>query len=576
MMGMRLCASIHGKEQNDYLPFLSDRFWGTGPVGSGPQDSKKSRSHVCLLSRFELPQFLRRHTPRRRRIRFSSPLGVSGAPRLKSGSVSLGDLDALLSDCIQKFRNGPIHRNDPEFLNTWIIDLDTREEDFKNVAREMDDSDTWPENPLFYELYAVLLEARGRLHDAIEVYRIGIPRCPDRGRLEKARALFLDRMDQIVAAATLHKVDDVDISQLERDHVNPWAATTIKDLLEKMKTQLTGYQGYHGSSKAYSGKVALSSRRGSSRNKIIELGRKKYQIKGYGRGGFADVFKAYISSDPEEVVALKIQKLSFPWEFYMYCQLYFRIEDPQRQAFGFGRGMYEFSDYSVLICDYLSHGNLQDSINVYVFIGKTMEEVICMYYTIEMVRMLETLHSVGILHGELLRSASCLTTADLFVGFNFATSICFAVWGLCLVDWGRGIDTRLFPENTEFKGDCRTSGFRCIEMHENKPWTYQVDRYGLCVIVHVMLHGSYLEVEKKTNPDGSFFYQPKSHYIRYWNVDLWRNLFSKLLNIGKVEDEVAMSRSIRQSFEEHLNSSKDLIKQLKDLLVKQKTSFLSA
>lgn len=45
--------------------------------------------------------------------------------------------------------------------------------------------------------------------------------------------------------------------------------------------------------------------------------------------------------------------------------------------------------------------------------------------------------------------------------------------GLCLVDWGRGIDLHLFPDNTEFQGDCRTSGFRCIEMQRNKPWKFQ-------------------------------------------------------------------------------------------------------
>lgn len=45
--------------------------------------------------------------------------------------------------------------------------------------------------------------------------------------------------------------------------------------------------------------------------------------------------------------------------------------------------------------------------------------------------------------------------------------------GLCLVDWGRGIDLHLFPDNMEFEGDCRTSGFRCIEMQEKKPWKFQ-------------------------------------------------------------------------------------------------------
>lgn len=41
------------------------------------------------------------------------------------------------------------------------------------------------------------------------------------------------------------------------------------------------------------------------------------------------------------------------------------------------------------------------------------------------------------------------------------------------MDWGRGIDLSLFPSTTQFTGDCRTSGFRCTEMKENKPWKFQ-------------------------------------------------------------------------------------------------------
>ena len=40
---------------------------------------------------------------------------------------------------------------------------------------------------------------------------------------------------------------------------------------------------------------------------MILEGGKKYQIKGCaGQGGFAEVFKAFVNSDPEDVVALKV------------------------------------------------------------------------------------------------------------------------------------------------------------------------------------------------------------------------------------------------------------------------------
>lgn len=40
---------------------------------------------------------------------------------------------------------------------------------------------------------------------------------------------------------------------------------------------------------------------------VILKGGKKYQIKGCaGQGGFAQVYKAYVNSNPDEVVALKV------------------------------------------------------------------------------------------------------------------------------------------------------------------------------------------------------------------------------------------------------------------------------
>ncbi|KAL2245825.1 UNVERIFIED_CONTAM: Mitotic checkpoint serine/threonine-protein kinase BUB1, partial [Sesamum indicum] len=297
----------------------------------------------------------------------------------------------------------------------------------------------------------------------------------------------------------------------------------------------------------------------------------KYQIKGCaGQGGFAQVFKAYVNSNPDDVVALKIQKPPFPWEFYMYRQLDMRIPEKERKSFGFAHRLHLYSDYSVLVSDYLAHGTLQDAINSNVVIGGSMEEVLCIYYTIEMLQILETLHEAAIIHGDfkpdnLLIRYSRDDPTENEKEIRQRTG----PWrdqGLCLVDWGRGIDLSLFPRNTKFMGDCRTSGFRCIEMQENKPWTFQVDMYGLCVIVHMMLHNSYMEIEKRASPDGTYIYQPKSHYKRYWNVDLWKTLFAKLLNVDPGEDHKKLLQSLRESFQGYMCSDPKLIKKLKQLL----------
>ncbi len=57
--------------------------------------------------------------------------------------------------------------------------------------------------------------------------------------------------------------------------------------------------------------------------------------------------------------------------------------------------------------------------NAYLALGQRMDEVICMYYTIEMLDMLEVLHRVGLIHGDikpdnlLIRSDRCVYVCPL-------------------------------------------------------------------------------------------------------------------------------------------------------------------
>lgn len=99
------------------------------------------------------------------------------------------------------------------------------------------------------------------------------------------------------------QVDDKESKKLEINSINPWDTSTRDSLLKKISplmkkfdvrcfntllstclnlTHLTNiqfpyaslntFQGYHSSTKPYTGKVALSTLKNSSRNKVIELG----------------------------------------------------------------------------------------------------------------------------------------------------------------------------------------------------------------------------------------------------------------------------------------------------------------
>ncbi|KAI4333945.1 hypothetical protein L6164_018693 [Bauhinia variegata] len=509
------------------------------------------------------------------------------APCLRSITEALEDgilsdysgsnLIELLRDCIGNFKDSDRYRNDTRFLKIWLLYMSVSE-DFERVFREMMDNEICAGHSSVYVWSASFLESKGKWHDAHKLYQLGIFRNAEPIEwLKKAHASFLRRIYDNVALC--QKIDDKESTKFGIGAINPWCGSTMDDLSKKIDPLIAKYKGYHSSTKAFTGKLVLSSLKNSSRNKVIEIGGKKYQIKGCaGQGGFAQVYKAYINSNPDEVVALKIQKPAFSWEFYMYRQLDLRIVDRERSNYGFAHGIHLCSNCSILVCDYLAHGTLQDVINSYVVVAKSMEEVLCIYYTIEMLRMLETLHDCGIIHGDFKPDNLLIRYAkgDLAEDGILDRKGPWCDQGLCLVDWGRGIDLHLFPDGTVFKGDCRTSGFRCIEMQEDKPWKFQVDAYGLCAVVHVMLHNSYMEIVKKETSDGAFIYQPRLPFKRYWNTELWNAFFTKMLNQYPGADDRSLLQDLRKSFQDYMASNTQLVKKLKELLVKQRASLCSA
>ncbi|XP_061355572.1 mitotic checkpoint serine/threonine-protein kinase BUB1 [Gastrolobium bilobum] len=498
---------------------------------------------------------------------------------LEDSNNSGQNLIKLLSDCIRNFKDSDRYRNDVRFLKIWLLYMGVSA-DFDSVFKEMLDSDVCANNSSLYVWSACFFELKGRLRDALTVYQLGISRNAEPVEwLKKAHTLFLKRISEISNAASSQKVDYKESKKLEHSAINPWGTSTMDDLLKKIYPLFTKFDGYYSSTKPYAGKVALSTLKSSSRNKVIEIGGKKYHIKGCaGQGGFAQVYKAYVNSDPDNVVALKIQKPAFPWEFYMYRQLDQRILGRERSSYGFAHRIHLYSDYSILICDYLAHGTLQDVINSYAVIGKSMEEVLCIYYTTEMLHMVETLHDVGLIHGDFKPDNLLIRYArgDLTEDGLLDRSGPWCDQGLCLVDWGRGIDLHLFPDNTIFNGDCRTSGFRCIEMQEDKPWKFQVDAYGLCAVVHTMLHNKYMDIVKKESSDRGYEYLPRLPFKRYWNVELWKTFFTKMLNQYPGNDDRRLLQDLKKSFQDYMSSNPQLIKKLKDLLAKQRASLCSA
>ena len=132
--------------------------------------------------------------------------------------------------------------------------------------------------------------------------------------------------------------------------------------------------------------------------------------------------------------------------------------------------------------------------------GACLDELLVMFFTIEFLRLLEGLHSVGLIHGD-LKIDNCLVRIEDVPGgtalwaaqYDPAGAHGWHCKGIKLIDFGRAIDTRMFLRRRAFLAEWATDARDCVEMREGRPWTYQADYFGLAGIVYCMLYGKYIE-----------------------------------------------------------------------------------
>ncbi|XP_077949939.1 mitotic checkpoint serine/threonine-protein kinase BUB1 isoform X2 [Gasterosteus aculeatus] len=242
-----------------------------------------------------------------------------------------------------------------------------------------------------------------------------------------------------------------------------------------------------------------------------------------GKGAFATVYQA---TDPvtSNRTVLKVQKPANPWEFYVTTQLDARLRPDVRHLFSTIRSAHFFLNGSVLQGELHGHGTLLNVVNMYKTLSeKAMPPPLVMYFTVCILHMVEQLHAVHIIHGD-------IKPDNLLLGERFLDNRCFEPenvdHGLHLIDLGQSIDMELFPEGTAFTARCLTSGFQCTEMLSGKPWSYQTDYFGIAATVYCMLFGSYMQVTTECG-----VWRTNGVFRRKPHADLWQDFFHALLNV---------------------------------------------
>jgi checkpoint serine/threonine-protein kinase len=256
--------------------------------------------------------------------------------------------------------------------------------------------------------------------------------------------------------------------------------------------------------------------------------------------------------------AIKMEAPPSVWEFYMLGQSHRRLgSERATQSIVRAHEMHLFQDECFLIEEYRSQGTLLDLVNLAREDAPSggMDEALAMWCTIELLRTVEALHARGLIHGDLKADNILVRLDDPGMETDWSPTY----WangahgwdskGVCLIDFGRGIDMRHFKPDVGFLADWKTTDADCSEMRELRPWTYQIDYYGLAGIIHSLLFGKYMETinDKASGGPGAATavgaaaaksYRIRETLKRYWQTEIWASAFDLLLNpLSHLEQE---------------------------------------
>ncbi|KAH9363333.1 hypothetical protein HPB48_006439 [Haemaphysalis longicornis] len=164
--------------------------------------------------------------------------------------------------------------------------------------------------------------------------------------------------------------------------------------------------------------------------------------------------------------------------------------------------------------------------------GSGVPECLVLYLALELITAVDQVHTCGVIHADIKPDNVLVQDLPSEAGFldRFGEA---GVNCIRLIDFGRAIDMTALPEGTTFNRVIETDGFQSTEMLSGRPWTFQVDWFGVLGCLHVLLFGEYMAVEQL--PDGRW--APRLRFKRYWQQDLWTRLFSELLNIPSCAEQ---------------------------------------
>nr|XP_047133055.1 uncharacterized protein LOC100198524 isoform X3 [Hydra vulgaris] len=215
------------------------------------------------------------------------------------------------------------------------------------------------------------------------------------------------------------------------------------------------------------------------------------------------------------------------WDFYISILIQERINLAKKELSAkqnFIQHYFGLKYYDAVCIEspFYSEGTLKDLLDLYQRHNQTIDEVLIMLYAYEILRILQVLHRINIIHTNI-----CLKNfiiGDCNTGDNVSP---IDLRCLILKGFYESIDLNNFCDDVMFVGSRGNEEYECPEMFHGSPWKFQVDYFAAASSIHFLIFQT--NMNTYMDPNTKKLTICKS-FKASWNDKIWTKFFSVLIN----------------------------------------------